>query len=96
MLTQDLAGFIQQRPWLLAPLSEAIGRVMGLKGIGHLIAVQMHRRGDDVAGMLLAELDDVLAQIGFHRADVVGFEERIQADFLADHALALGDEPGVH
>jgi hypothetical protein len=37
-----------------------------------LLLVEMHGRRDDVAGMFAAKLDDVFAQIGFHRLDAIG------------------------
>jgi phenylalanyl-tRNA synthetase beta chain len=41
--------------------------------------------------VLLAELDDVLAEIGLDRLDPVRFQMVVHPDFLGDHRLALGD-----
>jgi hypothetical protein len=40
---------------------------------------------------LVAELQDVLAEIGFDRRDAVGFQEVVKRDFLGHHGLTLGD-----
>ena len=53
--------------------------------------VQMEGRRDDVARRLVAELDDVFAEIGFDRHDAVGFEKGIELDLLRHHGFALGD-----
>ena len=40
----------------------------------HLVARQMHGGRDDVAGPLVAELDQIFAEIGLDRRDAIGFE----------------------
>ena len=57
----------------------------------HLRNGDVHRRGDDVAGRLIPQLDDVFAQIGFDRRDPVGGEVVVDPAFLRDHGLALVD-----
>ncbi len=47
--------------------------------------------GDDVAGQLVAKLDDVFAEVGLDRGDAVAFQVIVDAQLLADHRLALGD-----
>ena len=49
--------------------------VRGAKGVGDLLLDQMHRRRDDVARRLVAQLDDVFAEIGLDRGDAVRLEE---------------------
>ena len=61
----------------------------------HLRRVEVHRRRDDMARHLVAELDDVFAEIGLHRRDAVLFEMLVDPDFLGDHRFALGDGPGA-
>ena len=60
-----------------------------------LVAGHVDGRGDDVARMLAAQLDDVFAEIGLDRHDAVLFQEGVEADLLGDHRLALGDGLGV-
>ena len=55
----------------------------------------MDRRGDDVARRLVAELDDVFAEIGLDRRDAVRLEVIVERDLLGDHRLALGDGLGA-
>ena len=71
----------------------AVGRQMGVDAAEVRLDLrlgEMHRRRDDVRGRFVAKLDDVFAEIGFDRRDAVGFEIIVDADFLADHRLALG------
>ena len=51
---------------------------------------------DDVAGRLVAQLDDVLAEIGLDRRDADRFEMLVERDLLGHHRLRLGDGAGVH
>ena len=60
-----------------------------------LSRVQVHGRGDDVARQLVAELDDVLAEVGLDRHDARALEMAVEADLLGDHRLAFGDRPGA-
>ena len=65
------------------------------KGIGDLLLHQVDRRRDDVARRLVAQLDDVFAEIGFDRGDAVRFEMLVEGDLLGDHRFALGDDLGI-
>ena len=56
----------------------------------------MDRRGDNMAGGFVAKLDDVFAEVGFNRFDIVRFEKFVEADFLGDHRLALGHRLRIH
>ena len=55
-----------------------------------LLLGEVHRRRDDVARRLVAELDDVFAEVGLDRLDAVRLEMLVEADLLGDHRLALG------
>ena len=55
-----------------------------------LILGQMHGGRDDVARRLVAQLDDVFAEIGLDRHDAVLLEVLVEPDLLGDHRLALG------
>ena len=57
----------------------------------HLVARQVHGRCDDVGGPLIAQLDDVFAEVGFDRRDAIVGEMLVQVDLFRDHRLALGD-----
>ena len=54
---------------------------------------EMHGGRDDVGRHLVAQLDDVFAEVGFDRRDAVAFKVVVEADFLRHHRLALGDGP---
>lgn len=56
-----------------------------------ILAVEMEGRGDDMAWPLIADLQDIFAQIGLNRGDAVLFQVFVDAQLLADHRLALGD-----
>src|ERR1043165_9759511 len=43
--------------------------VGGAEDLGDLLLVDMHRRRDDVARHLVAQLDDVFAEVGLDRLD---------------------------
>ena len=60
-----------------------------------LLLVEMHGGSDDVARMLVAQLDDVFAEVGLDRADAVALEEIVEPDLLGDHRLALGHRAGI-
>jgi hypothetical protein len=60
-----------------------------------LVLVEVHRRRDDVARVLAAQLDDVLAEIGLDRRDAGLGHRLVERDLLAHHGLALGDRLGV-
>ena len=83
-LGQDVAPFVEH----------AVGRQVGVQPAEirlPILAVQVEGRGDDVGGVLVAELQDVLAKIGLDRRDAVGFQMVVDAELLGDHRLALGD-----
>ena len=65
------------------------------EGLGDLLLHQMDRRRDDVARRLVAQLNDVFAEIGLDRGDAVGLQVIIEGDLLGDHRFALGDDPGI-
>ena len=60
-----------------------------------LFLVEVHGRRDDMARMLVPELDDVFAEIGLDRPDAMALEEIVERDLLGDHRLALGYRAGV-
>ena len=57
---------------------------------------QMDRRRDDMGRRLAPQLDDVFAEVGFHRLDPRGLQGLIEADLLGDHRFALGDALRPH
>ena len=59
------------------------------------LARDVDRRRDDVRRRLVAQLDDVFAEIGLDRLDAVRLERLVEADLLGDHRLALGDALGA-
>ena len=68
-LAQHVARLGHQIVALGQPLGEAQLAVMLEEGVGDLVLGEMHRRRDDVAGRLVAQLDDVFAEIGLDRRD---------------------------
>ena len=56
----------------------------------------MDRRRDDMGRRLAAQLDDVFAEVRFHRLDPRGLQRLIEADLLGDHRFALGDGFRAH
>ena len=54
-------------------------------------AVLVNDRGDQVAGLVVADLDDELAEIGLDEIEAGGFEKMSQFDFLAGHGFAFDD-----
>ncbi len=93
--SQQGAGLVAQ----LSGLGERPVRVerpvRGAKGVGNLLLDQVHRRRDQVARRLVAQLDDVFAEIGLDRGDPVRFEKVVEPDLLGDHRLAFGYGPGI-
>ena len=60
----------------------AVGRQMRVHAAEirlDLVLGEMHGRRDDVRGQLVAELDQVFAEIGLDRRDAVRFEEVVEA-----------------
>ena len=85
-LGQDVAALVEH------PVSRQIG-VRLAKLLLPVLAVKVEGRGDDVARQLVAQLDNVFAEIGLHRRDAVALQVLVHADLLGDHALALGHRP---
>ena len=56
-----------------------------------VVAREMDRGRDDVRGRLVAQLDDVFAEISLDRRDAGRLQRLVEADLLGDHRLALGD-----
>jgi hypothetical protein len=69
--------------------------MFGPKSFGNLFFDQVYGRRDDMARRFVAQLDDVLAEIGLDRRNPVRFKVFVEADFLGDHRLALGDGLGA-
>jgi hypothetical protein len=61
----------------------------------HLGGVEVDGGRDDVARQLVAELDDVLAEIRLDGPDAVRFQVMVDPDLLRDHGLALRDRLGI-
>ena len=57
--------------------------------LGHVAAQLVHRRHDDVAGRLVVELLDALAEVGLDHLDAAVLEEGPHVAFLGQHRLAL-------
>jgi hypothetical protein len=79
-------------------LRVAVGRKVGVdlpEGLLDLRLGEVDGRRDDVARPLVAELDDVLAEVGLDRHDAVLLEMLVEADLLGHHRLALGDGAGA-
>ncbi len=94
-LAQHAARLAEQRCRLAqVTVRRQVG--MGMTEVGlDLLLSDMHGRRDDVARRLMTELDDVFAEIGLDRRDVVFLEILVEADLLGHHRLALGHRPGV-
>ena len=74
LLAQPAAGLGQD---VAAFGEDAVGRQVGVQAaeIGFpVLPVQVEGGGDDVARRLVAELQDVFAEVGLDRADAVGFQ----------------------
>ena len=61
----------------------------------HLLLRQMDDRRHDMARRLVADLQDVLAEVGLHHLEPGLLQMGIERDLLGDHRLALGDDAGV-
>ena len=57
---------------------------------------EMDRRRDDVGRGFAAQLNDVLAKVGFDRLDPRPLQGMVEIDLLGDHRLALGDALRAH
>src|SRR5579871_4919114 len=56
-----------------------------------ILAIEVKRRTDDVTRRLLAQLQNVFAEIGLDRRNAVLLQVVVDCDLLRDHRLALGD-----
>ena len=62
-----------------------------LEELTHVGHGEVDGGGDDMHRSLVGELHDVFAQIGFDRADAVGFQHVVQLHFLGDHRFRFDD-----
>ena len=87
--------FAQDQARTLGQLVDVVGvRDLGvepMKQLGHLAAVLVDRRGDDVRRGLLGQLDDELTQVGFDHLDAVVLEVVIELGLFGDHRFAFDD-----
>lgn len=60
-----------------------------VKELGHIFQPPVHRRRDDVAGVIPGQLHDVLAQVGFQHLQAGPFQHFVDLDLFAQHRLAL-------
>ncbi len=65
-----------------------------LEELAHVGGRHVQRGGDDVDRALCGQLDEVFAQVGFHRAHPSGGQHVIDLQLLADHRLGL--DYGLH
>ena len=75
---------------------EHFGVMANAPGIGafikdplDVVAVQVHRRGNDVTGRVVVELDDPLPQICLHHLTAGRLEVGVEGCFFGGHGLAL-------
>ncbi len=92
---QDLARLVGEGARLLEVARRVEIGVRRAEGVGDLFLEEVDGRRDDMARRLVAELNDVFAEIGLDRRDRVGFEEIVERDLLGDHRLAFGHRLGV-
>ena len=57
--------------------------------VADLGSVAVDRRHQDVAGPVMAELDDQLCEVGLDRGDALGFQMLVEADLLGRHRFDL-------
>ena len=55
---------------------------MLIEEFADIVATQVCGRRDDVTGLLVAQLDDVFAQVGFDHTMTGGFERVIEFDLF--------------
>ncbi len=82
---QDGARLLAQGAHLL---QGAVGVEPGMRRaerVGDLLLHQVDRRRDNVARWLVAQLDDVFAEIGLNGGDAICFEVIVERDLLGDH-----------
>ena len=92
------------RKWARAAAASATGSSVSPAGRArHLAAEDLPDLGpvpvdgghQDVAGPVVAELDDELGQVGLQRADAVSRQRLVQPGLLGGHALDLDDRVGA-
>ncbi len=94
-LAQHLTPLVDDGARLVErPLRRQLG-VGGLERIGPLLPDQMEGRRQQMAGRLVAQLDDIFAHVGFDRNDAASLKMIVERDLLGDHRLALGDGAGA-
>ena len=89
-LPQNAARLVEQRHRVFQIAVRIKMRVHPAEIALDLLLRQMHRRGDDMARMLAAQLDDIFAKVRLDRHNAVFLKMLVERDLLGDHALALG------
>ena len=74
----------------LAALSQM--RMVLVEQVRNLRHRLVHSRADDVARRLICQLHDIFAEIGLDDLETGRFQMRVEADFLSDHGLCLGND----
>ena len=57
--------------------------------VAHFLLCDVYGRHHDVAWLRVHELNDALAEVGFHHLNAVFLEERVHLTLLGEHRLAL-------
>jgi hypothetical protein len=60
-----------------------------VKHVGHLLQSLVQRGRNDVVRSLAGELDDIFAQVRFHRLDAIFFEMLVQMNLFRGHRFGL-------
>ena len=66
-----------------------------MEQLGDLAPVLVDRRGDDMRGRLLCELDDELTEIGLDHLDTQLFQVMIEFSLFRDHRFTLDHRSGA-
>ena len=72
-------------------LEDAIVGDLLLEELRDLVAVEVHRGGDDVARLVVRELDDPLAEVGLDDVTARRLERLVEVGLLGRHRLRLHD-----
>ncbi len=72
--------------------SAAPSRSRPSKHLAHLLLVEVHRRGDDVARVLAGQLQDPLAEVGLDHPQPRLLDRLVELDLLRGHRLRLGHQ----
>ena len=64
-----------------------------LKHPPHLFPLEVYGRHNDVARLLMEQLQDAFAKVGLHDVDAVPLKKRVHGTFLSKHRLALNHLP---